>query len=288
MAATVGQHTPRPAKSPLVVTQGLNVRFGARTVLSGVDLAVSSGEIVTLIGPNGAGKTTLIRAVLGLVAPTAGRVNRRPGLSVGYMPQRLQIDRTLPLTVRRFLALWGDPSAPDLMDALAEVGAADVAEAQVQDLSGGEIQRVLLARALLRRPDFLVLDEPVQGVDVAGQSALFHLIARLRRDHGCGVLLVSHDLHLVMAQTDRVVCLNGHVCCEGHPEAVSRHPEYLAMFGPADRDQAAAVAVYQHHHDHSHDLHGEVVVDPRDGGGAVASPSDDGGGVSPSGPRRIP
>ncbi|HYD30842.1 MAG TPA: zinc ABC transporter ATP-binding protein ZnuC [Azospirillaceae bacterium] len=241
--------------SPLVAISGLRVSYGRRTVLDGVDLTVAPGEIVTLIGPNGAGKTTLVKAVLGLVTPAAGTLRRRPGLSVGYMPQRLQIESTLPLTVRRFLALWTRLSAAAQEAALAEVGASHVFDSPVQNLSGGEMQRVLMARALLRDPDLLVLDEPVQGVDVHGQSDLFDLIDRIRRERGCGVLLVSHDLHLVMARTDTVVCLNRHVCCHGHPEAVSRHPEYLALFGR----HAEALAVYHHHHNHRHAAAGGVV-----------------------------
>jgi len=248
-------HPMTDPASPLVAISGLRVSYGRRTVLDGVDLTVAPGEIVTLIGPNGAGKTTLVKAVLGLVTPAAGTLRRRPGLSVGYMPQRLQIESTLPLTVRRFLALWTRLSAAAQEAALAEVGASHVFDSPVQNLSGGEMQRVLMARALLRDPDLLVLDEPVQGVDVHGQSDLFDLIDRIRRERGCGVLLVSHDLHLVMARTDTVVCLNRHVCCHGHPEAVSRHPEYLALFGR----HAEALAVYHHHHNHRHAAAGGVV-----------------------------
>jgi zinc transport system ATP-binding protein len=202
-----------------------------------------------VIGPNGAGKTTLLRVALGLQRPDAGHLHRRAGLRFGYVPQRLAIDETLPLTVRRFLAL--SPRVPrDLAAALAEVGAAYTLDLPVQTLSGGELQRVLLARALLREPDLLVLDEPVQGVDIKGQAELFALIRRVRDKRGCAVLLVSHDLHLVMAATDRVVCLNHHVCCSGHPEAVSRDPAYRALFGAA----IDGFALYAHRHDHSHDL----------------------------------
>jgi zinc transport system ATP-binding protein len=185
-------------------------------------------------------------------------VRLAPGARIGYVPQRLAIDDALPLTVRRFLGLAAPRSAA-IERALAETGVADLVDMPVQVLSGGEFQRVLLARALIREPDLLVLDEPVQGVDVAGQAALYDLIRRIRDRHGCGVLLVSHDLHLVMAATDRVVCLNHHVCCSGHPEAVARHPAYRALFGAA----ADAIAVYAHHHDHRHDAHGHAVPLPR-------------------------
>lgn len=253
-SATASGTARDAAAERLVAVAGLDVRFGRTTVLADVDLTVDADEIVTLIGPNGAGKSTLVRVVLGLVPPTRGTVWRRPGLRVGYVPQRLPVDPVLPLTVRRLLRLAGGSEAA-VRATLEEVGAAEVVERSVHDLSGGEFQRVLLARALLRAPTLLVLDEPVQGVDFGGQMALYDLIGRLRRERRLGVLLVSHDLHVVMAATDRVVCLNQHVCCSGEPEAVSHHPEYLALFGSAAR----GIAVYTHEHDHAHDLRGEVV-----------------------------
>ncbi|WP_119679711.1 zinc ABC transporter ATP-binding protein ZnuC [Indioceanicola profundi] len=251
-------HHPAPAAkaaAPLLAAEGLTVRYGGRTAVESVDLAVGPGEIVTLIGPNGAGKSTLVKAMLGLVKPAAGTVRRQPGLNIGYMPQRITVDAALPLTVRRFLSLWGRTGPGEMEQALAEVGAAHTVNSAVQSLSGGEMQRVLLARALLRRPDLLVLDEPVQAVDVHGQIALFELIGDIRRRRGCGVLMVSHDLHLVMARTDTVVCLNRHVCCHGKPEHVSRHPEYMALFGR----HAEALAVYHHMHDHAHAADGCAV-----------------------------
>lgn len=241
----------------LAATRGVDVRFGGRAVLENVDLAVHAGEIVAVIGPNGSGKTTLLRVLLGLIPAADGRVWRRPGLRLGYMPQRLMVDPTLPLTVGRFLALGGGRGGrPRRVGILAEVGADYLEKSPIQGLSGGEMQRVLLARALLREPELLVLDEPVQGVDIAGQAELYALIAAVRDRCGCGVLLVSHDLHLVMAATDRVVCLNHHVCCTGHPEAVSRDPAYLSLFGTESADR---VAVYRHHHDHGHDAAGGVM-----------------------------
>jgi len=239
--------------SALVEAQGVGVRIGRHELLSHVDLTLEPGEILSLIGPNGAGKTTLLRVLLGVLAPTSGRVVRRVGLTVGYVPQRLQLDPTLPLSVRRFVALGRGCRAGA---ALAEVGAGHLEQALMAELSGGEFQRVTLARALAREPDLLLLDEPAQGVDFAGQLELYALIERVRDRRGCGVLLVSHDLHLVMAATDRVVCLNRHVCCAGRPEAVSRHPEYLSLFGAGTADR---LAVYSHAHDHVHDLAGAVV-----------------------------
>jgi len=232
----------------LVDISGLTVRRGTKVLLQDVNLTLSRGEIVTVIGPNGAGKTTLVRVLLGLAPPSTGRLVRAPGLRIGYMPQSLQLGAQMPLTVARFLRLAGC-SADDVTDAMQVTDTAHLARRAMVALSGGETQRVLLARALLRRPDLLVLDEPVQGVDVAGQDAMYRLILRLRDQLGCGVLMVSHDLHLVMANTDKVLCLNTHVCCQGHPDEVSAHPEYLQLFG---RPTAMPLAVYTHHHDHVH------------------------------------
>lgn len=240
---------------PLLKARDLGVRRGGRQILQGADLTLEKGKIVTLIGPNGAGKTTLVRCVLGLIKPDQGSLVRRAGLRVGYMPQKLHIDPSLPLTVSRFLTLGGKPRV-ELTQVLALTGIEHLTEASMNHLSGGETQRVLLARALLRDPDLLVLDEPVQGVDVTGQEALYQLINDIRRQRDCAVLLVSHDLHLVMATTDTVICLNQHVCCHGHPEQVTNDPAYLALFGEGQRP---IVAPYTHHHDHRHDDHGDVV-----------------------------
>jgi zinc transport system ATP-binding protein len=239
----------------LIRLDGVAVSFNGQSVLDDVQLSVQPGEIVTLIGPNGAGKTTLVRVVLGLLQPERGSVRRTPRLRIGYMPQKLHVDATLPLSVLRFLRLVPGVDRKRALAALAEVGAEQVIDSPLQSISGGEMQRVLLARALLREPQLLVLDEPVQGVDVAGQAELYRLISRLRERHGCGVLMVSHDLHLVMSATDQVVCLNRHVCCSGHPEQVSGDPAFIELFG----QDAKSLAVYHHHHDHDHDLHGGVV-----------------------------
>jgi len=242
----------------LVEARGISVSRGANAILTGVDVSVGAGEIVTLIGPNGAGKTTVVRAMLGLLKPDRGIVRRRPGLVIGYMPQHLHIDSTLPLTVGRFLTLGAKRGRgeTEARAALAEVGAAAMMETPVQSASGGEFRRILLARALLRDPDLLVLDEPSQGIDVNGQAELYRLITRIRDRRHCGVLMVSHDLHLVMADTDKVVCLNHHVCCAGRPESVTNDPAYIALFG---KQVASAIAVYHHEHDHDHDADGQVV-----------------------------
>ncbi|RKZ47862.1 MAG: zinc ABC transporter ATP-binding protein ZnuC [Candidatus Parabeggiatoa sp. nov. 2] len=229
----------------LVQISKVCVQFQQHTALQDVSLDVRRGEIITLIGPNGAGKSTLVRVVLGLLTPQAGSVFRQPGIRVGYMPQRLSVDSVLPLTVARFLTLSNVKKTAVIQQILKEVGAAHVFKRPLQNISGGEMQRVLLARALLREPDLLVLDEPIQGVDITGQYELYELIAKIRKQRGCGILMVSHDLHLVMAATDHVVCLNKKVSCYGHPETVTKHPAYLELFGArAARD----LAIYSHHH----------------------------------------
>ena len=252
----------------LLRLSGVTVQFSSRATLDDVDVEVRRGEIVTVIGPNGSGKTTLVRAALGLVVPDKGEVTRLAGIKIGYVPQQLDVDRVLPLTVRRFLTMSGNSSREDHGRTLAEVGVYDVLDSPFQSLSGGEAKRVTLARALLRQPNLLVLDEPTSNVDVAGQAEFYNLIRSIRNRHNCGVLLVSHDLHLVMRATDTVVCLNGHVCCSGRPDSVSRDPEYLALFGSR---VAETLGVYAHDHDHRHDLAGDPVAALDDAGKVRAS-----------------
>jgi zinc transport system ATP-binding protein len=241
---------------PLIECHGVTVRRGGEAVLDAVEIAVMPGEMVSLIGPNGAGKTLLLRVLLDLLRPDEGKVASRPGLRVGYMPQKLELDATLPLTVRRFLSLGGPVPPGQRREVLEEVGISALADRPMRALSGGETQRVLFARALLRDPDLLVMDEPAQGLDIHGQDELMGLIEETRRRRDCGILMVSHDLHVVMAATDRVVCLNHHICCTGHPLDVEIDPSYVALFGERGVGHLAA---YQHHHDHVHGLAGEVV-----------------------------
>jgi zinc transport system ATP-binding protein len=248
-----------PAPEALIAATGLTVGFGAAApVLRDVDFAIRAGEIVTIVGPNGAGKTVLLRALLGMIPLRRGRVVRRAGLRLGYVPQRLHIDAALPMPVHRFLSLPVRHSAAARAHALAQVGVPGLERRQMTELSGGQFQRVLLARALLARPDLLVLDEPTQGLDQPGTAAFYRLIAGLRAELGCAVLSVSHDLHVVMSASDRVVCINGHVCCEGTPAAVLDAPEYRALFGLGTQ---GALALYRHHHDHAHE-HGGVAEPP--------------------------
>ncbi|WP_420395204.1 metal ABC transporter ATP-binding protein [Nioella sp.] len=234
----------------LVEMSGLNVQLGGQTVLHHVDFSIDPGEIVTIVGPNGSGKSTLLRAIIGAVEPSAGAVTCKPGLRIGYVPQKLHIDPTLPMTVRRFLDLPQQVRDDAARDALDEAGAGALSRRQMSGLSGGQFQRVLLARALLSKPELLILDEATQGLDQPGSAAFYQKIAEVRDHLGCAVLMVSHELHVVMAASDRVVCLNGHVCCQGEPEHVASAPEYRALFGTGT---GGALALYRHEHHHSHD-----------------------------------
>ena len=241
-----------PRTAPLLLSaQGLGVRLGGRQVLHGVAFAIARGEIITIVGPNGSGKSTLLRALIGALHPDTGRIVRAPGLRIGYVPQRLHVDPTLPMTAARFMALPRRASPADLHEALAQAGVdRALVTRQMTDLSGGQFQRVLLARALLARPDLLILDEATQGLDQPGSAAFYRLIADLRARLGCAVLMVSHELHVVMSASDRVICLNGHVCCEGRPEVVAQADAYRAMFGTGTQ---GALALYRHEHAHRHD-----------------------------------
>ena len=242
-------------REELIVMQDGGVFRSGRWLVRHVDMVIRQGEIVTLIGPNGSGKSTTVKMALGLIRPDEGQVTRKPGLCVGYVPQKLSIDWTMPLSVARFMSLTARPKAQQIQTALERVGIGHLAGANMHTLSGGEFQRAQLARALLRKPDILVLDEPVQGVDFSGESALYELIKAIRDELSCSILLISHDLHLVMAATDKVLCLNGHVCCQGTPNAVSNDAEYRRLFGAR---AAQTHAVYQHHHDHVHMDDGRV------------------------------
>lgn len=246
----------------LITLSNAGVRRGGRVLVEGVDLTIARGEIVTLIGPNGSGKSTTAKMATGVLKPDMGSVTRKPGLRIGYVPQKLAIDWTLPLNVERLMTLTDSYSDSAIAAALDAVGALRLRKAAVQELSGGEFQRVLFARAMIRKPDLLVLDEPVQGVDFSGEVALYQLIRQIRDSTEAGVLMISHDLHVVMAETDTVICLNGHVCCRGTPNAVKTSKEYLALFGER---AASTLAIYEHHHDHEHHADGCVVGEEHHG-----------------------
>ncbi len=234
----------------LIEARDVHVDQGGTRALQGVSLRIARGEIVTIVGPNGSGKSTLLRVLIGALRPVRGTLTRAPGLRIGYVPQTLHIGTTLPMTVRRFLDLPVRVRAAQADAALAEAGVAGVAGRQMADLSGGQFQRVLLARALLGNPDILMLDEPTQGLDQPGSAAFYRQIEAVRAHLGCAVLMVSHELHVVMSASDRVICLNGHICCEGTPEVVRAAPAYRELFGTGT---GGALALYRHEHDHGHD-----------------------------------
>jgi zinc transport system ATP-binding protein len=250
-------------QEPSILMEGkaISHAYSGKVILHNINLTVRNNEIVTIIGPNGTGKTTLARIILGLLKPDHGEVVLKKGVTIGYMPQKLAIDPVLPLTVERFLALRHRKKKPSttmvIRSVAEEMGIGHILRHQLHAVSGGEMQRVLLARALLAEPDFLVMDEPVQGLDVQGQTDFYKLIEQIRNTRHCGILMISHDLHMVMATTDHVVCINHHICCEGSPEDVSKNPAYLSLFGL--KAQNETVAIYKHTHDHTHDASGDVV-----------------------------
>lgn len=231
------------------------INLGYQDILTDINLRITKGKITTIIGPNGAGKTTLLKLILGLIKPSSGQIQYGKDITFGYLPQKLKLNPLMPLTVERFLQLATPQQNTELKEKITKtlhwVGACHLKSRSLHVLSGGEMQRILLAHALMQTPDVLVLDEPAQGVDVMGQAELYRLIASIRDDLGCAVILVSHDLHLVMAESDEVICLNHHICCSGAPSDVAQHPSYAQLFG--SKSEVSSLAVYTHHHTHRHD-----------------------------------
>lgn len=236
----------------LISLRGVEARYGAKTVLSGVDLDVAAHEIVTIVGPNGSGKSTLLRILSGALKPRRGQRQVQNGLVVGYVPQKLALDPSFPMTVGRFMSLPNRVSRDVALAALERTEVAHLWDQELSSLSGGQFQRALLARAIVRNPNVLMLDEPTQGLDQSGAARFYQLIEQLRAETGCAIVMVSHDLHVVMSASDRVVCLNGHICCEGTPDVVSTAPEYRALFGTGTQ---GTLALYRHEHDHAHHDH---------------------------------
>ena len=238
----------------LVKLNQAGFRLKDKWLVKGVSLQIERGQIVTLIGPNGSGKSTTAKIALGIYKKIDGEVEKYTN-KVGYVPQKISIDWTLPLRVRDFMVLTENLKDEDINEALSLTGVIQLKNKNLGDLSGGEFQRVLIARAISKKPDLLVLDEPVQGVDFTGEIALYKLIKKITDELNCGILLISHDLHTVMSATDHVVCLNGHVCCSGSPMDVAKNNEYKALFG----EQASQIlSRYEHRHDHVHTSKGEI------------------------------
>jgi zinc transport system ATP-binding protein len=229
--------------------ENISLTINRQTILNDINLELEKGKITTLIGPNGGGKTTIARILLGIVKPSSGKVVKDPKIKIGYMPQKIEIDRTIPLTAKDFIQLSTckiefDETFKNLSERL---NIKKILHKQIHDLSGGQLQKVLFLRALLNKPNLLVLDEPTQYMDINATQEFYQIIDEIRKSAHCAILLVSHDLHTVMQKTDSVFCVNHHICCHGSPELVNEHPEYLSLFG-----NRSAITVYQHHHDHKH------------------------------------
>ena len=238
----------------LIEITDLSVQYGSKLILQNINLSLADGEIVTIVGPNGSGKTTLFKAIIGTAPINTGTIKIRPNLKIGYVPQQLIIDKTLPITVERFLKVAQKTNVKTLANAMNLVGTEDLLTFQMNNLSGGELQRVLLARALIAQPDVLLLDEATRGLDQPGVATFYRMVDGIRKNTNCAVLMISHDLHVVMGASDRVICLNGHICCEGAPNSVASSPEYQALFGS---DVDGTFALYRHHHGHNHQTDNE-------------------------------
>tara|TARA_B000000557_G_C20792841_1_gene451893 strand:+ start:20 stop:781 length:762 start_codon:yes stop_codon:yes gene_type:complete len=238
----------------LVKIENAGIFRSSKWLVRDVSLEVSQGQIVTLIGPNGSGKTTTAKMVLNILKPDEGFVISNTG-RVAYVPQKINVDWTMPLRVFDFMKITGDLSENDMKENLRLTGVERLIYSELRNLSGGEFQRVLIARAIAKKPELLVLDEPVQGVDFNGEIALYNLIKQISDTLNCGILLISHDIHFVMSSTDHVICLNGHICCSGSPSSVAKNPSYIELFG---EHTASTLSLYKHHHDHSHGADGRI------------------------------
>ena len=236
----------------LIEISKLEVKYGSKKVLQNINLSLNANEIVTIVGPNGSGKTTLFKAIIGSVPLSKGKISIKPNLRIGYVPQQLKVDQTLPITVERFLKL-ATRNNNDIEKMIAFFGSENIFREQINSLSGGQMQRVLLARALVNEPEILLLDEATRGLDQPGIAAFYRKIENISKETNCAILMISHDLHVVMSASDRVICINGHICCQGTPENVATSPEYQTLFGS---NIDGSFALYRHKHDHNHDVMG--------------------------------
>lgn len=230
--------------------ENIGLILNGQQIINNVSLEIKKGEITTLIGPNGGGKTSLARILLGILKPTSGLVKKIPNIKIGYMPQKVEIDKTIPLTVKDFIELTFDKvdfCNPYISDLVLRLKIDKIMLKQVHDLSGGQLQKVMFLRSLISQPDLLVLDEPTQYMDISATEEFYQIIDNVRQSNNCAILLISHDLHMVMQKTDTVFCVNHHICCHGSPDSVNRHPEYISLFGKKN-----IFGIYQHHHDHNH------------------------------------
>ena len=238
----------------LLKVENAGVSINDKSLVKGVSFEIKQGEIVTLIGPNGSGKSTTAKIALGIYKKIDGKVKKYTN-KIGYVPQKISIDWTLPIRVSDFMTLTEELNQDQINIALNLTGVEHLKNKSLSNLSGGEFQRVLIARAISKKPELLVLDEPVQGVDFKGEIALYELIKQISEKMKCGILLISHDLHVVMSATDFVLCLNGHVCCSGAPHKVVKDSKYKELFG----DRASNIlSLYEHKHDHTHSQDGTI------------------------------
>ena len=241
-------------KKLLVKLENAGVHRSSKWLVRGISFAINQGQIVTLIGPNGSGKTTTAKMILNILNTDEGLVTGNAN-KMAYVPQKISIDWTMPLRVIDFMKLTSNLNNNQVNESLTMTGVDKLLYNQINSLSGGEFQRVLIARAIAKKPDLLVLDEPVQGVDFNGEIALYNLIKEISISLNCGILLISHDMHFVMSTTNHVICLNGHICCSGTPGSVVKNPEYIKLFGEHNSE---TLSYYQHNHDHSHNHDGSV------------------------------
>ena len=238
----------------LVKLENAGVYRSSKWLVRGISFEINKGQIVTLIGPNGSGKTTTAKMILNILDTDEGMATSNTS-KMAYVPQKINIDWTMPLRVIDFMKITNNLNNTQITDSLTMTGVDKLLYNQIHSLSGGEFQRVLIARAIAKKPDLLVLDEPVQGVDFNGEIALYNLIKKISSNLNCGILLISHDMHFVMSTTDHVICLNGHICCSGNPSSVVKNPEYIKLFGEHNSE---TLSYYQHQHDHSHNNDGSI------------------------------